>query len=162
MRRSSRLARWILAAALAVTVLVHVPGAEAIPNTWSAAADMATARGYHTATRLLNGKVLVAGGDNGGPGASAELYDPVANVWSPAGSLTVGRWAHTATLLLSGKVLVVGGQNTASAELYDPSADTWSSAGNMAESRWYHTATLLQDGRVVVAGGCGGTCSSRA
>ncbi len=45
---------------------------------------MATARYHHTATKLDNGKVLVAGGRNGVSGAqsSAELYDPVTNTWS--------------------------------------------------------------------------------
>jgi hypothetical protein len=41
--------------------------------------SMLTGRYFHTATLLLDGKVLVAGGwggSSGMPGASAELYDP--------------------------------------------------------------------------------------
>ena len=46
-------------------------------NTWSAAGSLATARLYHTATRLPSGQVLVAGGfDGSGALASAELYTP--------------------------------------------------------------------------------------
>lgn len=37
---------------------------------------MFTARSMHTASLLSNGKVLVAGGSNGGYVDSAELYDP--------------------------------------------------------------------------------------
>jgi hypothetical protein len=51
-----------------------------IPKTaglWSYTASMHTARSYHTATLLPNGKVLVTGGDGGG--ATAELYDPSAS-----------------------------------------------------------------------------------
>ena len=70
---------------------------------------MAAIRYSYTATLLPNGKVLVAGGDDGSRLASAELYDPVANTWSPAGSLATARSDHTATLLPNGKVLVAGG-----------------------------------------------------
>ena len=44
-------------------------------GTWSATGSLTTARYDHTATLLPNGKVLVAGGYNGGPLSSAELYD---------------------------------------------------------------------------------------
>ena len=59
---------------------------------------------------LPNGKVLVAGGDNGsGYLASAELYDPASGTWTATGSLNTARYCHTATLLPNGKVLVAGG-----------------------------------------------------
>jgi N-acetylneuraminic acid mutarotase len=103
-------------------------------NTWSAAASMATARQEHTATLLVNGKVLVEGGQDldlvNSPNidvalSSAELYDPVSNTWSSAGSMANARIGQTATLLDNGKVLVAGGFGQAnyalaSAELYDP------------------------------------------
>ena len=125
---------------------------------WSPAASMASARLRHTATRLENGKVLVAGGQNHATHlATAELYDPVRNVWSPASSLARARESHTATLLADGRVLVVGGNLglafASSAELYDPRTNSWSSAGDMSVGRVNHTATLLPDGRVLVVGG---------
>ena len=76
---------------------------------------MATPRVGQTATRLLNGKVLVVGGTQSlaipyGALATAELYDPVTKTWSPAQSMKYARYDHTATLLESGpdtgKVLV--------------------------------------------------------
>ena len=80
-------------------------------GTWSATGSLATARVYHTATLLPNGKVLVAGGADtrGDYVASAELYDQASGTWTTTGSLNTARFAHTATLLPNGKVLVAGG-----------------------------------------------------
>ena len=82
-----------------------------VPGTWIPTGSLNTVRMTHTATLLPNGKVLVAGGYDGGSAylASAELYDPAAGTWTPTGSLTGARYYHTATLLPDGKVLVAGG-----------------------------------------------------
>jgi hypothetical protein len=45
-----------------------------VTGVWSTTGSLATGRGSHTATLLPNGKVLVSGGYNAGPLASAELY----------------------------------------------------------------------------------------
>ena len=128
-------------------------------SSWMATASMHSPRSGHTATRLQNGKILVAGGDDG----TAELYDPVSRTWESTGSMNVGRGGHTATLLPDGRVLVVGGDwqeepryfNTA--ELYDPTTGSWSLTGNTNAFRApaSFTATLLMDGTVLVAGGLG-------
>jgi WD40 repeat protein len=117
--------------------------------------SLATARYFHTATLLPNGKVLVAGGGgNSGYLASAELYDPATGTWTATGSLHTARWIHTATLLPNGKVLVAGGFDTlSSAELYDSASGTWTATGSLANPRFSHTATLLPNGKVLVAGG---------
>jgi len=113
----------------------------------------------HTATRLLDGRVLVAGGSSGDELATtAELYDPKSGVWTATGSMTEARSGHTATLLTDGRVLVAGGANSgdielASAELWDPSSGTWAATGVMSQAHSRYTATLLADGTVLVAGG---------
>src|SRR5437762_1335140 len=90
----------------------------------TATGSRGTARCPHKATLLPNGKVLVAGGNNGADAlSSAELYDPASGTWTATGSLGTARSFHTATLLPSGKVLVAGGENgpaLSSTELYDP------------------------------------------
>jgi surface antigen/N-acetylneuraminic acid mutarotase len=123
--------------------------------------DMTTARASHTATRLADGRVLVAGGRINGTEvtAGAELYDPHANTWVPAASMTSPRIFHTATLLGNGKVLVTGGQSMlgggamASAELYDVASNTWAPAAAMRQARLAHVATFLGNGKALVTGG---------
>jgi len=119
---------------------------------------------FLTATLLANGKVLVAGGDNGAAIAQAVLYDEPTDSFSPAGmapagSLKVARSRHTATVLASGKVLLAGGTSAggaplASAEIYDPVANTFTlTAASMITARSSHIAALLPDKRVLLAGG---------
>jgi WD40 repeat protein len=117
----------------------------------------------HTATLLLNRKVLVAGGfkrDTGSALSTAELYDPGTGTWRAVGSLASARVNHTATLLPNGKVLVAGGapdnlQSTSlsTVEVYDPDTGIWTTKNPMSSARQAHTSTLLPDGRVLVAGG---------
>jgi Ca2+-binding RTX toxin-like protein len=128
---------------------------------------MANARQDHTATRLLDGRVLVAGGDL----PDTEIYDPVARVWRPTGVLNTARVGATATLLPDGRVLLAGGTGQIgtdpvtgdpingpldTAELYDPATGTWSlTANTMSTPRNQHTATALANGKVLVVGGIG-------
>ena len=122
--------------------------------------DTSTARFSHTATLLLNGKVLIAGGmeRNGVWLDSAELYDPAKGRFSLIGKMSTRRAGATATLLPNGKVLIAGGndgsgKSLASAEIYDPETNTFSPTGNLGFPRGHATATLLKTGKVLIAGG---------
>ncbi len=117
-------------------------------GTWTATGSLANARGFHTATLLPNGKVLVAGGVGSDFSSltSAELYDPTSGTWTATGSLATARERHTATLLPNGKVLAAGGFfNIASAELYDPASGTWTATGSLASAREGHTIVANDD-----------------
>jgi N-acetylneuraminic acid mutarotase len=136
-------------AALVITVALASPP-------WSNTGSLNVARNQHTATLLLNGKVLVTGGFSNVISASAELYDPSNGTWSNVSSMASTRYNHSATLLPSGKVLIVGGGNPlslASAELFDPSTNTWNNTGSLTTARVLHTATLMANGKVLVVGG---------
>ena len=114
---------------------------------------------FATATRLPDGRVIVAGGGDEIDWVldGVYAYDPSSNLWSPAGRLATVREFHTATLLPSGQILFVGGYDyveaTSKVETYDPVTMVSTAAEDLLTPRAGHTATLLTSGAVLVTGG---------
>lgn len=138
------------------------PAACAIADcgSWREVGVLDEPRSRHTATRLRDGRVLIAGGQTEALTASCEIYDPETESFVPAADLGGVRYDHAAALLEDGRVLVAGGFGTsehlATAELYDPETDTWAPVGPLTQPRSSHTATVLDDGSVLIAGGING------
>lgn len=125
------------------------------------AGPLALGRARHSATLLVDGKVLVTGGSTAaGASNNAELYDPATNRFTTLPTpMQAARFDHTATLLANGKVLIAGGSGlfgvTANAELYNPATGLFSRTADLGTARAQHTATLLANGRVLLTGGQG-------
>lgn len=86
-------------------------------GTWTTVGAMGSARTGHTATRLDDGRVLVAGGESVHLGArrsltSAEVFEPAGAAtgeWRSAGDMACPRSEQAAVLLGDGSVLVMAG-----------------------------------------------------
>ena len=118
-------------------------------------------RNQQTATLMVDGRVLIVGGQLDAPLASAEIYNPTTGKFSLTGSMSSGRWLHTATVLMDGRVLITGGRAGddsiySSAELYDPKTGKFTRTGSMTTNRQEHTATQLPNGLVLITGGLSG------
>ncbi len=134
-------------------------------NTWRKTGNMINPKRIRsTASRLSDGRVLVAGGgfEFSSPSLiDTEIYDPITNSWTIAAPMNAPRNFHTGTVLQSGEVLVTGGGSIGnqglnplnSAEIYNTQSNTWSTTSNMFFARSGHTATLLPNGKVIVTGG---------
>jgi hypothetical protein len=125
---------------------------------------MSSARDVPGGARLLDGRVLVAGGWNAGSGVltTAEIYDPVAGSFTPTGSMSSGHlwgeWGVSWPLTPSGQVLAAGGldglgQIGVNAELYDPTSGTFAPTGNMVFGAISLYPQVQDDGSVLFIGG---------
>jgi hypothetical protein len=118
-------------------------------GSFSTTGSTSIVRQGHTATQLLDGRVLIAGGGT----ATAELYDPKSGTFTTTGSMTVARTRATATRLQDGTVLIFGADESYSADLYDPNAAIFAPVGSYGLVAHGPTASLRQDGSVLTAGG---------
>jgi hypothetical protein len=100
-----------------------------------------------SATRLMDGRVLVIGGEG-----VAQIFDAETMRFAPVGAMVTPRPDTVATLLHDGRVLVIG--LGLSAELFDSDTLTFSETGSMAATPVEAAAiATLPDGRVFVPAG---------
>lgn len=143
---------------------------------WVELPVLAQERSRHTATRLDDGRVLIAGGDDWtGTIDEAELFDPGDSTWSSGGVHSGNRYDHSAVLLGDGRVLIAGGFGTTppestdggvgadagpqppahlvTAEVWTPGTGEWTRVGDLAEARASFTLSPLPDGGAIAVGG---------
>lgn len=134
---------------------------------------MQQSRHLHYAAKLLDGRVLVTGGEfyewlagedwEHGLLTTSELFDPTASAWVEAPKLPTHTFYSPVVGLPDGPVLLVGGEvveettdeRTDRVQVFTPDAETgsWSETTKLPVTLNEHTAPLLPDGTVFVAGG---------
>jgi hypothetical protein len=129
-------------------------------RTWAGTGNMNAVRRHHSATLLNDGRIFVAGGNNGSTvHSSTEIYDPATGVWTPGPNMSSPRNFHTANLWESGTVLLAGGTTTTNsttatntAEIYDPVSNTITPIAPFTSKRSHHHA-VWWGAKLMVFGG---------
>lgn len=108
-----------------------------------------------TATLLLDGRVLIAGGMTPARKVTVatELLDPATGKITRGPNLVGPRTSHQAVRLQDGRVLLIGGVGRDDCEMFDPDGDRIVKGPGLRHQRDDHRATLLQDGSVLITGG---------
>jgi Kelch motif protein/galactose oxidase-like protein len=125
---------------------------DAEAGTWSPGPSLPVPFAGHSALRLDDGSLLVAGGSAASV-VTARLA-PGDAAWSESGELLADEPASTLTLLENGGALLVG-PSAPSIQRYFPDEGLWRPAGEPMLARAGHSATRLLDGRVLLVGGSG-------
>ena len=97
---------------------------------------MTVKRSQHTATALLDGKILLTGGEKGYASSNTEIYDPDVGSFSPGAMMGVSRYCHFA-MLVNGKVFIGGGSDALlkSTTFYDPDTKVFSDGAELLKGR---------------------------
>ena len=121
---------------------------------------MVEPRFLHTATRLFDGRVLLAGGLHAFSSqevSNAEIYDAATESFTRGCTLVSERWAHAAASLPDGRVLLAGGyfmgSVTGSAELWNPGSGECTATGSLHVPRADLRLVTLASGEVLAIGG---------
>jgi len=132
-----------------------------VERKWTSASPLIDPRSDHAATALLDGRVMVIGG-NQGPRLlqSVEVYDTKTDRWARVSPLPSPRTELSAFTLADGRVLVAGGLDTNgratdTTYLWDAAKDQWSEGPRMTLPRVQHAALQLASGDILFIGGDG-------
>ena len=123
---------------------------------WLANKAARTYTGHHHAAEVVDGKLYLIGGIDGGSEGRVQIYDPVANAWSSGADMP---WSggSVSTAVIAGKIYAAGGIvsnfTVANCAMYDPVANAWTAKAAMPDSGRNHTASATDGVKMYVFGG---------
>ncbi len=113
--------------------------------------------GDHHAAEVINGKLYLFGGLDGGSEGKVQIFDPYTQVWTLGADIPFAT-GSASTALINGKVYLAGGiigaMTVSSAAVFDPATNSWTSIAPMPQGR-NHAAASTDGIRFYVFGGRG-------
>src|SRR6266571_4880408 len=140
-------------------------------NQWSYTPGLPVGVAFYTATKLLDGRVLIVGGvtcesDPQTITTATQIYDPSTGHWTRSGDApkqVANGSGNNLAVLNDGRVLMIGSGNydnqftpSAESDLFDPSTGQWTRTGDLHVARFSGNLVKLQDGRVLLMSGNSG------
>jgi hypothetical protein len=127
-----------------------------VNGSWTARASTVNGPTYYASAVLMDGRVLVAGGEDnfGNDGVDidqAEIYDPVADSWTTISTPGWGFIGDAPGCLLADGRFIMGSINDTRTAIYDPVANNWTAGPTKGDASSEETWTLLPDGTVLTA-----------
>jgi MYXO-CTERM domain-containing protein len=124
---------------------------------WSPGPPLSAPRRGHAAARLMDGSVLIVGGES----AAVELFSAAPDRLLSLPGLGATRSDHTLTAVSGNKAVLVGGLGSGGAakhfdavHVFDGATRTWDTIDStLNTARRGHLATLLATGRILISGG---------
>lgn len=148
------------------TVLSEVERYDVLTGQFSTLSPLSRPRSHHTASKLRDGRILVAGSvdyaANGLSSAAAEICGNDGDACRATNPMNEPRADHAATPLPDGRVLISGGGGSvfnneaslyATTTIFDPSNASWSAGPPMPSARFNHVALALPGGTTLIVGG---------
>jgi len=131
----------------------------ATEGTWTAKADMPTARMY-LSTSVVNGKIYAIGGASRRERSvpTVEEYDPATDTWTTKSPIPTPRWGFS-TSVVNGKIYAIGGAESnphsplKTVEEYDPATDTWTTKSPISTARWGLSTSVVNRKIYAIGGG---------
>jgi N-acetylneuraminic acid mutarotase len=125
---------------------------DSVANTWTAKAQMPTAR-HSFGIAVYQNKIYCIGGSTNGPRLAVnEVYDPATDTWETKTSMPTARGALSANAV-NGKIYLMGGDpaNTTN-EAYDPSTDSWTTQAQIPIDAVYSESAVVNN-KIYLFGG---------
>jgi N-acetylneuraminic acid mutarotase len=156
---------WVSAVLALIGLLGLASISLAVEDTWTAKADMPTARIFPS-TSMVNGKIYVIGGNPRGAAAlhgmsTVEEYDPATDTWTTKAAMPTARHGLS-TSVVNGKIYASGGAQgnpqqgaISTVEEYNPAMDTWTAKADMPTARWGFSTSVV-NGKIYAIGGSPG------
>jgi hypothetical protein len=145
---------------LLVAIIILVSSDMSLAQSWHYVAPMNFARTEHCAISFPDGRVLVAGGNDGNEVlSSCEIYDPKTDTWTLTGSMNEQRYRFPMITLSDGRIMAAGGltdmdvATSDGVEIYDPNTGVWTQMAPMSNRRENFPLHLLPNGKVFICGG---------